>query len=189
MQKDFYTKILQLIQQNPNDGAEHGEVHEVKCAGCGNTPMRGVRYKCLQCSNVDLCARCFECRVEPKHHKSGHALVHFRLPNDLFGRTVTSAEVTLEKLTQFYANEIHQSVSCDGCSQSTITGLRFKCDTCPNYDLCQKCFVNSTTSEKHKSFHPVILSSSRMIYQISHKDIDLGETLGKGAFGQHNVLL
>lgn len=163
MQKDVFIKILQLLQQNANDGCKEDKVHEVTCVGCGSSSMRGNRYKCLQCNSVDLCAKCFEHRVEPKQHTSGHALVHFRLPNELFGRTVTSAEITLEKLTQFYANEVHESISCDGCSTSAITGLRFKCDTCPNYDLCQRCFVRGATNQKHKSSHPLILSSTRMV--------------------------
>jgi hypothetical protein len=41
---------------------------------------------------------------------------------------------------------VHHGVVCDGCDVTPIKGLRFKCSTCPNYDLCQTC--------KDKALHP-----------------------------------
>lgn len=34
--------------------------------------------------------------------------------------------------------EKHEGVVCDSCSEP-ICGFRYKCVTCDNYDLCQKC--------------------------------------------------
>ncbi|CAF1618569.1 unnamed protein product, partial [Didymodactylos carnosus] len=31
------------------------------------------------------------------------------------------------------------SVTCDGCKMAPLVGLRYYCDTCYNYDLCQSC--------------------------------------------------
>jgi len=36
---------------------------------------------------------------------------------------------------------VHESVTCDGCNMDSINGVRFKCTSCPNYDLCAACFT------------------------------------------------
>lgn len=38
----------------------------------------------------------------------------------------------------------HIGVVCDGCGASPIVGTRFKCTSCPDYDLCQGCHEKRT---------------------------------------------
>jgi len=33
----------------------------------------------------------------------------------------------------------HQGVACDSCSKSPVTGIRYKCSVCPNFDFCEVC--------------------------------------------------
>jgi hypothetical protein len=33
----------------------------------------------------------------------------------------------------------HLEVNCDHCHQTPIVGTRYKCSTCPNFDLCDRC--------------------------------------------------
>ena len=42
----------------------------------------------------------------------------------------------------------HPGVSCDGCGQSPISGPRFKCKQCDNFDFCERCFYTRKT-HKH----------------------------------------
>lgn len=45
--------------------------------------------------------------------------------------------------------EIHTFVTCDGCKMSPIIGKRYKCETCPNFDFCEKCFLSKGKNHGH----------------------------------------
>ncbi|KAL2651751.1 hypothetical protein R1flu_019879 [Riccia fluitans] len=58
---------------------------------------------------------------------------------------------------------VHADVTCSNCHVSPITGYRYKCENCPNHDLCQKCYRLGHTQKGHnflriardsKNFHP-----------------------------------
>ncbi|UJR32794.1 hypothetical protein I4U23_020256 [Adineta vaga] len=183
-QNQMFLKIFQLVLANAVGGTcENEEVHNVRCVSCRTKPIQSDRYKCLNCDDIDLCGPCFERRRESNEHKSGHAFVHFKSPGELFGQTVKNDEVTYVKLKKLYGNDVHESICCDGCKAETIKGLRFKCDSCPNYDLCQRCVDNGVTTKKHETSHSLIIVARRAIQQIPAEDIELGDELGSGAFG------
>jgi len=78
------------------------------------SPIVGPRYKCLTCHNFDLCEKC-----EPKHE---HNMIKFKKSND--------------------TTKSHVGITCDGCGKKPITGVRYKCLHCPNFDLCEECEPN-----------------------------------------------
>jgi len=49
-------------------------------------------------------------------------------------------------------SDVHLNVSCDGCGQHPICGLRYKCSVCPDYDLCSTC----EAKDLHQVDHPLI---------------------------------
>ena len=51
----------------------------------------------------------------------------------------------------------HLSVTCDGCGQNPLSGPRFKCKTCDNFDFCENCFY-SKSHFKHKYINPFLQS-------------------------------
>ena len=42
----------------------------------------------------------------------------------------------------------HPQVVCDGCGMYPLVGSRYKCQSCPDYDLCAKC-KNSGVHQQH----------------------------------------
>lgn len=87
----------------------------VRCDMCNVFPIRGIRYKCTVRHDFDLCETC-EAR-DPAEYP----LLKIRKP-----------KVDTQKM-------VHYNVICDGCNVSPIVGPRFKCTTCPDFDLCSVC--------------------------------------------------
>ncbi|CAF0921093.1 unnamed protein product [Didymodactylos carnosus] len=129
------------------------------------------------------CDSCHLNRKQTKTHLTGHAVAHFTIPNELFGKIFRSDEVTFENFKRLFRDNIHENVTCNGCSEPSFRGLRFKCDICPDYDLCQRCASNGVITGTHKSDHPIIIVNSEVIPKINRDDIELGDELGHGGFG------
>jgi hypothetical protein len=62
---------------------------------------------------------------------------------------------------------IHDNVKCDGCGAFPITGDRFKCTVCPDFDLCSPCEQKNT----HPSSHPLL-----KLKEAPRRDIHYGVT-------------
>lgn len=71
-------RILSLLYLIAEDYARRsGYVHRgVTCNGCGASPIRGARYHCTECADVDLCQFCESAR----RHSRYHVLVKSKVP-------------------------------------------------------------------------------------------------------------
>lgn len=97
------------------------------CDNC-NLKITGVRYRCSQCNDFDLCAECEDANVHPPEH------VMYKYKPGKTGAT------------------IHNDITCDGCLVSPIVGNRYKCTVCYDYDLCEKCEAEGA----HEANHPML---------------------------------
>jgi len=119
----------QESNKQPTKESSASDVHgNVRCDGCNVFPLVGPRYNCTVCPDFDLCAKCEASGVHPAEHPL------------LKMRQAPSIAV------------VHHGITCDGCQQSPITGVRFKCRTCPDYDLCEACEAKNV----HPADHPMI---------------------------------
>ncbi|KAJ2822482.1 hypothetical protein IWW50_004193 [Coemansia erecta] len=66
---DADMRLLHLLCTISEDQSRrNGIIHRgTTCNSCQETPIRGIRYKCAQCSNVDLCEAC-EANDIHRHH-------------------------------------------------------------------------------------------------------------------------
>tara|TARA_B110000037_G_scaffold9302_1_gene10162 strand:- start:765 stop:1304 length:540 start_codon:yes stop_codon:yes gene_type:complete len=55
---------------------------------------------------------------------------------------------------------IHTGVYCDNCKKNNITGIRYKCCYCQNYDLCDRCINYSEQIHPENHFMIRILDTN-----------------------------
>lgn len=57
----------------------------VTCDGCGKSNFSGLRYKCEECFDYDLCHECVINHVTSKSHQLSHSIVKIPPPLNDFG--------------------------------------------------------------------------------------------------------
>ena len=88
----------------------------ISCDGCGQELVAGRRrYKSKVQANFDLCEGCFK---QSGSQPEGFYLIENATEDDI----------------------LHEYHKCNGCSAEPIWGIRFKCSTCEDVDLCELCF-------------------------------------------------
>ncbi|KXS17150.1 hypothetical protein M427DRAFT_54806 [Gonapodya prolifera JEL478] len=107
-------------------GCQRAVWQGVQCGGCHSTGLH-ERYKCLNCADYDLCTNCV--RDAPRIHP-WHPFRLFLPP------TTPTVPGSFQSPSQ--PRRPWPTVSCDGCGLQGVQE-RFKCRTCPDYDLCKNC--------------------------------------------------
>lgn len=180
-------QLTSLLVENTNVMGTSMNIQPIRCYGCGTPRIYEDRYKCLECDNYDLCGVCFDQRCETDQHTNAHVMVHFSDRNEIFGVPIAdlNTPLTLSALKKKFADEEHLRVQCNYCSIKPIRGLRFKCDTCYDYDLCIKC----VELRVHDQTHPLVAIGKDFFMEIPMSDIELKDELGRGGFGKNRCLL
>jgi len=148
----------------------------VSCDGCLRDPILGIRYKCNQC-NTDFCEPCFlngwDDMILAKTkaaHDPTHSYLRIVKPTvEIVGRgprigaekapskhrTPSAPQpANLSTGATIGPDPEHVGISCDGCTIASISGVRWKCKSCPRgYDLCEDCYAH-WSSGLPSSMHP-----------------------------------
>jgi len=132
-------------------------LHNAYCDGC-NVQIKGIRYKCKSCLDYDLCEKCFNVGGVhvPAEHQFDKILRPIARPTCPFPRgrgcsgnfnrcPMYRNRCNSEQVNVPQSEVIHPA-TCDGCSQR-VKGLRYKCNSCMDFDLCQTCKDKNVHSE------------------------------------------
>jgi hypothetical protein len=119
--------------------------NEYKCVSCYMRPIIGGCFVCADCNHFSLCQNCYFTRSFHNLKVRGHNHETHRI------------ELIVEPRRQ-----IRKYVKCHGCQMLPIVGVRYKCENCFDFDLCEKCYVTyainkkelkTTYSTSHKQYH------------------------------------
>jgi len=192
---------------------EHRRIHPAICDAC-NSRIIGIRYKCNNCPDFDLCEAC-----EPKAkevHDPSHVFNKIERPRCPYFNSSSSSSCSNSTNSSNSNSEPkfpHRAI-CDAC-ENRIIGIRYKCANCADYDLCESCepkakevhdpshvftkierprwcsYVNSSSSSP--KVHPAICDAcNKRIIGIRYKcsscdDYDLCEACEPKAKEIHNL--
>ncbi|KAJ7170143.1 hypothetical protein C8R46DRAFT_896701 [Mycena filopes] len=143
----------------------------VLCDVCDSV-VEGIRHKCLDCADYDLCTSCIESGSAERHNPF-HEFLEIKEPGRVVVHTVYSGDGERDVLDQFNSGSrapasapaaqqaeeqpaVHYA-TCNLCD-SRIRGDRYKCTDCPDFDTCSNCF--SITREQHPNHSFVKLSNA-----------------------------
>ncbi|CAE6514737.1 unnamed protein product [Rhizoctonia solani] len=130
--------------QTPTSSTVPLATHQANCDACDKTIV-GTRHKCTVCFDFDLCDACYSAGAQPIDHKSEHEMLHLERPQRVVthvvgpGRGPVTRPVATGSTGTATPNALHNAW-CDACSER-IRGIRHKCLDCPDFDLCDACFV------------------------------------------------
>jgi hypothetical protein len=125
-------------------------LHPANCDVC-RTPICGVRFKCLDCVDYDMCSDCVVAKRNKHNHEHEFIALHDPMRNivvhiirDDDGLVIPEADVG----AQTSPGSPHNAF-CDTCNRS-ITGVRWKCIDCVDFDMCSACML-STRAVNHRN--------------------------------------
>ncbi|KAH9929671.1 uncharacterized protein B0H18DRAFT_995683 [Fomitopsis serialis] len=137
----------------------------ITCDGCGKRSMFGVRHKCLECPDYDLCTSCICSGRQWDLHDGSHHFFPIATPSDMSrfdaarrtrsmvaAHTDSTRPMETTGLAMAEEQPVHRNVICDVCND-VIVGTRHKCLDCADYDLCSQCYAIPDVHSAHGSGH------------------------------------
>ncbi|CAL8068170.1 unnamed protein product [Orchesella dallaii] len=118
------------------------------CNQCKTSHSHGMRHKCIQCVDYDLCETCMEAGIH-----AYHIFMVLRTPEQsqlcqkMFIRMRSHKKTSVPSVPVDENSEtVFADVTCNGCTKHPITGKRYKCLQCDDFNLCEECIKDGTHS-------------------------------------------
>lgn len=134
----------QLINSNNKEEERIEDENEngIVCFRCDGTKVNRKGLPCRRCNGAGVLNSKFYgdlMKVLKSEIRTYTTEIFQTLMADQVGKKATEQQ-----------SVVHPDVICDGCNMSPITGIRYKCSVCPDYDLCSKCEASNIHS------HPML---------------------------------
>jgi hypothetical protein len=73
-----------------------------------------------------------------------------KFKDELIKKAIEESTMAIDKaMNSSYCLTVHSGIRCNECGVSPIVGIRYKCNICQDYDLCQNCEGKKGDDHKH----------------------------------------
>ncbi|KAI8075708.1 hypothetical protein BDF21DRAFT_423513 [Thamnidium elegans] len=154
----FHAQENNVPDEKDTDSYESNPSQTIFICDYCDSDIVGIRHTCGACPDFDLCHSCFS--IVKENHPE-HIFVTRLVGAQAFNSKNIRASKNKKARPSIspwksYDQENHTvqhfGVKCDNCDQD-ITGIRFKCGHCINYDLCETCEEDSfSVHDSHHAF-------------------------------------
>ncbi len=136
------------LRETPAQQQLHDDYHSAIC-DCCDFPILGVRYKCLNCPDFDICA---SCEQDGQHAAHPAAHLFLVLPRPLPEEHAAAWKQLFPLplcVDEVGTGTVHRGVFCTQC-KAPVVGARYVCVNCPQmFSLCEGCFSGRVPIDKH----------------------------------------
>ncbi|CUA77241.1 hypothetical protein RSOLAG22IIIB_06597 [Rhizoctonia solani] len=151
---EFQQLVKDIDPANQASGTlpSHYRVH---CNACHTRINKG--YSCTECHDLDLCYGCF---VGVKHQDvKRHAYTEFKVQEEISQIQRIMISLRRESVIVEHGRGSHTqcNVCCHVISEPTRLSRRnkapvtyYRCKTCPDFDICNKCFPIEAAKDIHE---------------------------------------
>ncbi|CAF1315924.1 unnamed protein product [Rotaria sordida] len=123
-----------------DDQKSNTTIHSnIICERCDMSPIKGDRYRCLFCPDIDFCQSCKS--TSGTNYGSNYQYNH------LLSCIKDSSEYSESFYLQNRTDIDHANIQCNSCSIKPIIGIRYHC-IC-GINLCEKCEFTGLHDQSH----------------------------------------
>jgi len=132
----------------------------ITCDSC-KQPINTARYHCMDCPDFDFCEHCQgRSHIRNSHAGGQHVFSVIQDSNitnaHAYGRVHISPPVMPMPIPTPMPMPVPMpmpTAHCDVCKQTITHGTRYKCNNCPDYDLCESCMMRGGNLTHYGGMH------------------------------------